>query len=281
MDHFVHEKYAFRLRCLRYLVARGWRWFGEELDRRQGERVDAYLRGGPADLLDPIEKPEWYTRGILVQATERHPKAAFDAEQRRFAEAVRVVAPGVRWLGFDIGGADTGYLELANAATTYEELQPSMALRERLMHERVAQVLADHPDEKVALFAGSLHLMKDDATVDAPGGAGPGGDTDDSIGHHVAHVLTPDRPVLSFWMLHGAGTSANPWLPPPGELRSAPGTVDAELAARWSSPCLAVVDPADVERRRVTQMHNLVLRCRLAEQVDGVVFVPRVTPLRA
>jgi hypothetical protein len=28
MDHFVKEKSAFRLLCIRYLASSGWRWFG-------------------------------------------------------------------------------------------------------------------------------------------------------------------------------------------------------------------------------------------------------------
>ena len=97
MDHFIHEKYDFRLLCIRYLASRGWRWFGEELDHRQGERIDRYLTGnGDASLLDAIDEPEWYTSGILASNTDRYPKAAFDAEQRRFHEAVRRTASRTR-----------------------------------------------------------------------------------------------------------------------------------------------------------------------------------------
>jgi hypothetical protein len=281
MDHFIHEKYDFRLLCIRYLASRGWRWFGEELDHRQGERIDSFLTGDPEPtLLDAIDEPEWYTSGVLSTNTDRYPKAAFDAEQRRFHEAVRRCVPDARWFGFDIGRDDTEYIDAANAANTFEELRPVMALRERIMHARVAQILTEHPDEKVALMAGSTHLMKDDATVDAPTpGAGPGGETDDSIGHHVAHHLV-ETPVLAFWLLHGAGTSGNPWLPPPGELRPARKTIDEELAKRHDAPVLIRVDE-QTERSRVTQMHNLVMTCRLDEQVDAIVFAPHVTPIRA
>lgn len=279
MDHFIHEKYDFRLLCIRYLASHGFTWFGEELDHRQGERVDAYLRGGPSELLDTIDEPEWYTSGVLSTNTDRFPKAGFDAEQRRFHEAVRRAVPHARWFGFDIGRDDAEYIERANAATTFEELRPVMALRERIMHERVANVLRDTPGAKIALMAGSTHLMKDDAGVDTPGvGAGPGGDTDDSIGHHVAHHLV-GGPVLSFWLLHGTGTSSNPWLPPPGKLEPQPETVDAGLATRHDEPVLLTGSFGN-DRARVTQMHNMVMTCRLDEQVDAIVFAPRVTPLR-
>ncbi len=279
MDHFIHEKYAFRLMCIRYLVSRGWTWFGEELDPRVGDRVDRYLSTGDEALLDPVDEPDWYTSGVLVQAVARHPKQAFDAEQRRFAQGVRRCARGVRWFGFDIGGGDADYLEAANAADTFDALQPVMALRERMMHERVARVAGENPDAKIALMAGSLHLMKDDDRVSAPGGVGPGGLTDRSIGHFVAHELT-DAPILSMWMLHGTGTSANPWLEPPGSLQPATDTIDAELAAVWDRPCFAAVAD-DSTQRRVTQMHNMVMTCRLRDQADAIVFVPEVGPISA
>jgi hypothetical protein len=81
MDHFIHEKYGFRLLCIRYLASRGWRWFGEE------------------SLLDPVPEPPWFTSGVL--ANSRQPTAALDAEQGRFMRAVPRSAPGLRWSGFD------------------------------------------------------------------------------------------------------------------------------------------------------------------------------------
>jgi erythromycin esterase-like protein len=278
MDHFIHEKFAFRLLCMRYLAARGWRVFGEELDHRQGERIDSYLRTGDESLLDQIDEPDWYTRGALASAPTKAPMPALYAEQRRLLRTLRAEVPDARWFGFDIGADDTDYLELANAAESIDDLGPAMALRERRMHARVAAAFAAHPGEKIALMAGSLHLMKDDSLVDAPGGAGPGGDSADSIGHHVARHLS-DGPVLSIWLLHGEGRSANPWLPPPGELTPARRTLDADLLARVDRPVLLRVDD-DTERRHITQMHNLRMSCRLSDQVDAIVFAPHVTPLR-
>src|SRR5437660_1172467 len=65
-DHMIHEKWQFRLLCVRYLVSRGWRWFGEELDWREGERIERYLRTGDDRLLDPIDDGRWYTSGLFA-----------------------------------------------------------------------------------------------------------------------------------------------------------------------------------------------------------------------
>lgn len=256
MDHFVAEKYDYRLLVIRYLASRGWRIFGEEWPEVEHQRP--------------------FTRGIL--ANERQPTTALDAAQARFHEALRRLVPDSQWFSFDADGRDVEYVELASAAETYEALRPALAVRERIMHAKVACVVADSPGERVALIAAAQHLLKDDFTVGQPGvGAGPGGDTERSIGHVTAHELT-DGPALSFWFLHGEGASANPWLPAGGRLEPAAGTLDAELLARVGRPCLLRVDD-DRRWRSVTAMHNTVLRCRLAEQVDAVVFAPAVTPL--
>jgi hypothetical protein len=256
MDHFIAEKYDYRLLCMRYLASRGWRWFGEEW---------------------PVDPKPVFTRGIL--ANDRQPTGPLEAAQARFHDAMRRAVPGIEWFSFDADANDTAYVDAANAATTYEELRPVMALRERIMHERVAAVMRANPGEKVALLAAAQHLLKDDLAVSQPGvGAGPGGDTERSIGHHTAHELT-DGPVLSFWLLQGKGTSANPWLPAPGRLEPVAGTFDAELLARVGEPCLVPVGD-DHHRRSVTAMHNTALQCRFSEQVDAVVFVPEVSPLQ-
>ena len=60
----------------------------------------------------------------------------------------------------------------------------------------------------------------------------------------------------------------------PGEARlrvRAPGFVPASRD---------LVIPESGGPTRITQMHDLVLECDLREQVDAIVFVPKVTPLR-
>ena len=284
MDHFIAEKYEYRLLCIRYLVSRGWRLFGEELAADRGRRVDEYLRTGNEDLLDPIDESPWFTSGILVN--NRQPTDALDDAQKRFMIRVRRAVgtaaatppPTIRWFGFDADSTNGDYLAAANQADSYEALRPAMAIRERIMHAHLARILAESPGEKIALMAAAAHLLKDDDAVRMPGvGAGPGGALVPSLGHVTANELA-DGPVLSFWLLHGEGSSANPWLPPPGRLKPAPGTFDEELLARFDRPVLVPVGDDD-GLRAVTQMHNIVLHCRFAEQVDAIVFAPEVHPL--
>src|SRR5207245_1609240 len=94
--------------------------------------------------------------------------------------------------------------------------------------------------------AGSHWLFADPCLMPA------GGATTPSIGHHVAHELT-DGPVISFWLLHGGGRSASPWLSPPGDLVVPGDTVNAELAAATDTSCLVRVDH-DREVRKIAGM---------------------------
>lgn len=275
MDHVIQEKYDFRLMCIRYLAGRGWRWFGEEVPASQGSRADEYLQTGKESLLEPVREPPWFTSGIL--ANDRQPAAALDEAQRQFMISVRRVAPEVRWFGYDADATDSEYVAMANGANSYLELRPAMALRQEIVYENVASRLRVHPEERFALLGAAFHLLKDDDEVRAPGvGAGPGSGEVPSLGHFVTHHLA-QPPVLSIWLLHGRGRTANPWIPPPGELRPRRDTFDGALAHRYSSPQLVPVS-GDSKRRRVTQMHNLILTCRLSEQVDAIVFAPYVRP---
>ena len=279
MDHCVHERHGFRLLCLRYLAVHGWRWFGEELDWRQGERTDAYLQAGDEALLEPVDDGNWYTSGILA-GTRADPAltAAMNHERQQFARALRRTLPGVRYFGFDVGGGDDEYLRAANQADSLEALAEVMSLREQLIRERIEAVWADNPDEKIVLMGGSTHLMKDDRLVDAPGMMTAGGGRTESIGHHLTSAVGGS--VVSIWLLHGGGRTANPWLAASGgQIEVPPDTVNAALADRWQQPCLAAVSPSAGEQR-VAQMHNLVLTCDLASQVDAIVFCPTVTPAR-
>ncbi|HYL58199.1 MAG TPA: hypothetical protein VEU51_04970, partial [Candidatus Acidoferrales bacterium] len=51
-DHFIHEKYQYRLLMLRYLLARGWNRIGEELGVCDGHRIDQFFATGDAAHLD-------------------------------------------------------------------------------------------------------------------------------------------------------------------------------------------------------------------------------------
>ena len=68
-DHFIVEKYPFRLPLIQYLFERGWRHVGMETGRSVGWRVDRYLEtGDPAQL--HVEPPSPITGAIYDKTLE-------------------------------------------------------------------------------------------------------------------------------------------------------------------------------------------------------------------
>src|SRR6266852_625675 len=51
-DHFIHEKYDYRVLMLRYLVSRGWNHVGEEMGVVDGYRINNFLETGDSSHLD-------------------------------------------------------------------------------------------------------------------------------------------------------------------------------------------------------------------------------------
>ena len=97
MDHFIHEKYGFRLFLIRYLLSRGFRILGEELSWTDGVHTDRYLSSGDPDHLDRLttygykgdirsDRDDSAT-GILKN-DNTYPNGELSAEQRRFNRAL-------------------------------------------------------------------------------------------------------------------------------------------------------------------------------------------------
>jgi hypothetical protein len=130
-DHFVHEKYDYRMIVARYLFSRGWRWFGEEMGWSDGIRVDKYLASGNAEILDRVaiygDRSAMRTdrnddpTGILKDgwSPERFPQREFKAKQARFARGLYELTRSrghegqLRFFGFDCDALPGGgYIDL-------------------------------------------------------------------------------------------------------------------------------------------------------------------------
>ena len=127
-DHFIHEKYDYRLLMLRYLVSRGWNHVGEEMGLVDGHRINQFLAGGDSDYLDRVpmygykggqrtDRDDSAT-GLLKDSFAAFPLAPFVAEQRSFARGLRDIATahsrGLSFFGLDIDALPgAGYEDLA------------------------------------------------------------------------------------------------------------------------------------------------------------------------
>jgi erythromycin esterase-like protein len=173
-NHFVHEKYAYRLLFLRWLHSRGWRVLGEELGWSDGWRVDRYLATGDEAELERVtaygyrgcrrsdrdDEPTGVLAGILAH----QPEAALRAEQVRFARALRRVG-GMRFFGFDVDyepGAGYEVLE-ALLGDRFRELGLARVPGESLGEEiaRIDRALAASGEPQASDAGRSLRTLRE------------------------------------------------------------------------------------------------------------------------
>ena len=117
-DHWVHEKYDYRMILIRYLFEKGWRHIGMEMGYSDGKRVDSYLEtGDEADLqrvalygygddmrIDREDRPQHFPGMQNPQF-----RKAFHDEERLFLGRLRELneslspgEPRLCWFGFDL-----------------------------------------------------------------------------------------------------------------------------------------------------------------------------------
>ncbi len=107
-DHFILEKYPFRLTLTRYLFARGWRHVGMETGRSVGWRVDRYLETGDASCLstEGAESPSPTDLAIhdkTLEFVDAHEHTLATHEQlRRLSESRAPGTPRLHYWGYDL-----------------------------------------------------------------------------------------------------------------------------------------------------------------------------------
>lgn len=189
-DHYIQEKYDYRLGLIRYLVDRGFTYIGMEMGYSDGLRIDRYLESGDAAILEEVAlygHRDEYVAGLPdVMAAElaRPYLDAFVDEERAFlAELLQVSSslPGderLHWFGFDIdivpGGGYVDAERLLEAASAdggglVEDVQQQLAFtRDMEPAQRVqalaslAAVLGTHQEELDELLgaAGASELSQ-------------------------------------------------------------------------------------------------------------------------
>ncbi len=105
-DHFILEKYPFRLTLIRYLFAHGWRHVGMETGRSVGWRVDRYLETGDASCLstEGAESPHPMEQAILgkiLEFVETH-ETHFHEQLRPLSESRAPGTARLHYWGYDL-----------------------------------------------------------------------------------------------------------------------------------------------------------------------------------
>lgn len=118
-DHWISEKYDYRLLLIKYLVGKGWRHIGMEMDVCDGRRVDRYLATGDDTYLKRValygyqggerEDRDDRPQGFPGIENSNFRKGVWKQIQRFLGE-LRTVSedrlPGserLHWFGFDLG----------------------------------------------------------------------------------------------------------------------------------------------------------------------------------
>ncbi len=98
-DHYIQEKYPFRLEFLYALHELGWRHLGMEMGRSSGLAFDRFLESGDEAALNEIGLYQAMGRSSAVRGS------AFLHQEILYAHAVRELAAGpdrVHYFGFDL-----------------------------------------------------------------------------------------------------------------------------------------------------------------------------------
>ena len=178
-DHFIHEKYAYRLLMLKYLAARGFTHLGEEIGASDGMRIDRFLGTGDESHLERIaiygysgairtDRDDTPTGILRDSFGVAYPTAQFAAEQKRFAHGIRGIGAHLEsaesgsrlhFFGFDIDALPGGgYEDLAEIL----EPVPADATIDRIRNA-LQRVKGETIDAEIARLDEALRLIEADS----------------------------------------------------------------------------------------------------------------------
>ncbi|HWA60748.1 MAG TPA: hypothetical protein VG939_05205 [Caulobacteraceae bacterium] len=258
-----------------------------------GFDIDGLPGGGYADVLARLEP--WNDRPRVKTLVQGLARVAGEAAAE---EGARVVAlrPLVRALAADTGEAVSAavahdlaalaesldYVARTYGAQSYEALRPGMAFREGCMKRRFADLRAETGGARSVLMAHAMHLAKDDGLLAGTAGAiGPGGGLEPSIGSHL--VQERGLKALSIWLVWGAGEDSQSFPDLPRRFAYPKETLNARLGVLETPMLFPIAGaPKGLFDRPIGigHMYNLVQPTILAGQVDAILWLPSVSPMR-
>ncbi len=242
-----------------------------------GFDIDGLPGGGYADVEAMLPAHSQAFRSRMT----RVPGESVLAESERLA-ALAADAPSAEVeISLRAAAESLAYVDATYAAQTYEATAPGMAFREGCMKRRLADIFRLTERAPLVLMAHAFHLAKDDRLLGKAVGVGPGGGLECSLGHHL--VQEQGLRAVSIWLVHGAGADSQPFPDLPRRFDYPRGSLNRRLAP-LGQPTLIPI--AGAPRSLFDQplglghMYNAVQPVTLAGQVDAILYLPRVTPMR-
>jgi erythromycin esterase-like protein len=280
----------FRAEQLRFY--RSLRVLGANLEF-YGFDVDALPGGAYADIADHLRG---HAADPAVQAwltdLARVPGESVAAEAARLrrslaqweARALGVDAPTMRRVGLSLQALieTLDYIGLTYHQSDYAALSPGLARREEILKRQAMAALEDAGRKPTVFLAHALHLLKDDRLGGSAGPAGPGGGRTPSVGHFLA--TERGLRVFSVWMIWGGGQDSQPFPDLPTTFAYGRDTLNAALGAIRQPVIFPVAGaPGGLFDRPwlVAHMYNATAEARLEGQVDAILYLPTVGPMRA
>jgi erythromycin esterase-like protein len=257
-----------------------------------GFDIDALPGGGYKDIAESLAPFATLPKVRAFQAS-----LAPVAGESAAREAIRLaaLAPVAAALDSDIGDASREveiavramaesltYVEGTYPAQTYDALAPGMAFREGCMKRRFADLLQLTNAARTVVMGHALHLAKDDRLLGKAVGLGPGGGIECSIGHHLLKIL--GLKAMSIWMIQGGGEDSQPFADLPRRFNYPSTTLNTMLRDSQTPVLFRIADaPPGLFNKPIGigHMYNNVQATVLAGQVDAILYLPKVSPIRA
>jgi hypothetical protein len=257
-----------------------------ELLAYHGLDIDGLPGGGYADIADALapfaDEPEVQA---FLQALARVPGESAAQESTRLAallpRATRLNVAAEAEVSLRSMAESLAYIDMTYAAETYAATAPGMAFREGCMKRRFAEIRALTADAPMVLMCHGLHLAKDDNLLGPAVGVGPGGGRECSLGHHLVQAL--GLKAVSVWLVHGEGEDSQPFPDLPRRFAYPARTLNRRLAPLGVPTLIPITGaPAGLFDRPlgVGHMYNAAPSMVLAGQVDAILYLPHVTPMR-
>lgn len=179
-DHYVKEKYDFRLLFIRYLFERGWTHIGMEMGINNGLQVDRYLETGDVEFLDrmiatgemdKLRPDRDYELKDLDALENEDFKERYKKAELRFFHALRALSGGrpegserLHWFGYDVDlYPEGGYAEARELIADYAEtsaVRAILAQMELVTGETVPEEKERIDDLLAFIEAGKMELAE-------------------------------------------------------------------------------------------------------------------------